>query len=226
MQAYLGNWSGSLTFTIYGDNNLPTLSQAQTYINSVQGQYWFLNLIGSEETYGMIACSLANGYHQFDSIGRPCWGAPNGFGLMQIDPPTGTSQPVRGVLWNWKTNIAAAIEELNTKAVEGNPFWSRQLQQWQQWNADADRANQPEKKVDVPVGPDTQIQAKCPFGLNLDGTVPAGSRSWADAILIKMYNSAPHHYISWDDRDPLNQKWLFNQTNGNGFDYVHKVCTQ
>jgi hypothetical protein len=48
--------------------------------------------------------------------------------------------------------------------------------------------------------------------------------SFADAILIKQYNSAAMNYISLDGTNP--PAWKPHPTNRMGFNYVNRVCSQ
>jgi hypothetical protein len=58
-------------------------------------------------------------FRQFDQEGKPLFGAPNGFGIMQIDNPPATITQI----WNWQLNIDAgkALWAQKTKDAETYP---------------------------------------------------------------------------------------------------------
>ncbi len=60
-------------------------------------------------------------WKHFNSNGLPIWGAPHGYGLMQLDNPRATDQQV----WNWNENIEAGIDLLDAKYNRGLGFPSR-----------------------------------------------------------------------------------------------------
>jgi hypothetical protein len=214
------SYSGGLTFYIRGQN--PTAAQIKTFLGASP---WFLPLIPGAET----------GYQQFRSSGLPYFGAPRGFGVMQVDPPP---QPYEAVLWNWQSNAQAGANQVNTKQFGSYNFWIHpvgasgpndpggQVQQWQTWNT----AN-PNRTVAAPA----DSTGSCVFGSAGDGSPPAGTHSFADAIWIKQYNGAPSgNYIFWDNvTDANNQTWGYHRTetvivNGSPviINYVQRVCSQ
>jgi hypothetical protein len=84
-------------------------------------------------------------------------------------------------LWNWQSNVVAGMQLLLSLEQSGDAFWSAQL---------ATSANSP-----IQIGNDTESQ--CTF-TPITGRTPSGSpHSYADAIILKRYNSAAgnHDYI-------------------------------
>jgi hypothetical protein len=168
-----------------------------------------------------MAQQESGGTQQFNaSTGLPYFGAPNGWGVLQLDPP-----PNSLILWNWQSNIQAAVNQLASKlAGSGGAynFWQRQVDQWHAWNAQYPNATVPIATQDSPWN--------CKFWMVDDqyGSPPAGFRSFADAIWIKQYNGTgtpgfpgTGNYIAWQ-----NPGWRLNQFDDNSRNYVYSVCYQ
>ena len=64
-------------------------------------------------------------FRQFAADGTPLWGPPTGFGVMQIDPPANVAE-----VFNWRTNIADALDLLATKKNEIAGYVNRTQQQY------------------------------------------------------------------------------------------------
>lgn len=60
-------------------------------------------------------------FRQFDSDGLPTFGAPHGFGIMQLDTPP----PTASQIWNWKENVDAGIALFNKKASHAKSYPER-----------------------------------------------------------------------------------------------------
>lgn len=190
---------------------------------------WFLWQMAQRESAGghqfIASAGASNGF--------PLFGGPNGWGLMQIEyqPNTASLWDWHSILWNWRTNIQASVDVLSGKlAGDANhpgayDFWQRQVNEWH------DRNRQfPNDHYDV-AQPDSP--GNCRFAMVDDayGSPPAGSRIYADAIWIKMYNGAPTvsgdpysgNYIAWQ-----RPGWWWNYSDGTPqrLNYVAAVCAQ
>jgi hypothetical protein len=186
------------TFTIGGTN--PSENDAKGKLGS---DPWFLTRIARQES----------GIHQF-SGSSPLFGSPNGWGIMQVDPPPGPEQ-----IWNWHANVQEGkdrLEEKKTDPLHGlNHDWDHRLQEWNQWNQE-----HTDKHVDPP--PDKAEGTQCTFKWN-DGNYGSESvKSFKDACWIKRYNGAAADYIFWDTRDRNNETWGYNNDGG----YVTAVCSK
>jgi hypothetical protein len=77
---------------------------------------WFLKNIFYHETRMAQFCQqglMEIGYCHAsnNNWGMPVFGPPGGYGLGQLDPPPGLD-----AIWNWKSNVAASISLLDSKA--------------------------------------------------------------------------------------------------------------
>lgn len=194
-------------YKILGRN--PT--QAET-VAEVGMTPWFIGGIVAQES----------SFRQFEpSPGLPLWGHPNGWGIMMVENP-----PRDELLYNWRENVAEGVLILNNKFGDADAFWSRQVSQYEQYEADPLHPR-------IPVHPNV-VEGPCVFSHN-----PAASEhSFRDAIWIKMYNGAskprpiPPHihsgmYLYWDnlDTDPLAiPYWQRVELNSENVNYVESVC--
>lgn len=55
-------------------------------------------------------------FRQFDNVGLPLFGPPNGFGIMQLDNP----KPTARQLWDWKQNVGGGFALFKKKNAEVN----------------------------------------------------------------------------------------------------------
>jgi hypothetical protein len=69
----------------------------------------------------------------------------------------------------------------------------------------------------IPV-PDEQ-QGLCLFS-------DTGAHPIEDAVTMKIYNSAPRHYVSWSNERIVAQRWVFNRVNRRNFNYIARVCAE
>ena len=79
------------TFYIRGTN--PTQSQIFSYASTIEEE---------------AVCWKESSFRQFNGTGLPLYGPPNGWGLMQKDPP-----PSLDYLWNWQVNLQGGVDYLN-----------------------------------------------------------------------------------------------------------------
>lgn len=166
---------------------------------------WFLTRIARQES----------GIRQFDSGGAPVFGSPNGWGLMQLDPPPGSSE-----IWSWWANVDAGKAVVNQKNAELTPTWNTRVSEWNSWN-------QAHPNQQVPA-PSPRQEANCEFSWVGGGSGTEATKSFRDACWIKRYNGASGgDYLIWDDfTDPNNPTWAFRPINHLGENYVNLVCSR
>jgi glycosyltransferase involved in cell wall biosynthesis len=118
---------GALTLIVSATVNGKTLT-ASTSGLVIQGTNPLRTAIRAalpNDTLGRIACQ-ESGMRQFvtgvdGGVGRcPTWSADNlgGVGIMQITVPAPTDDQV----WNWRSNLAAGIQELNQKVTTARQY--------------------------------------------------------------------------------------------------------
>jgi hypothetical protein len=61
-------------------------------------------------------------FQQFLSDGTPVFGAPNGFGVMQLDPPDTARQ-----IWDWQQNVDAGKSRFQTALNVVNKYYARMI---------------------------------------------------------------------------------------------------
>jgi hypothetical protein len=94
---------------LIGDNPLP--EQVKQYVNLRPNWQEFYAIVLCESTGNQFEVSQKSTYPPH-KIGWPRYGAPNGYGLMQLDSyPAPTEEQV----WNWKSNVDGGI----TKYLDG-----------------------------------------------------------------------------------------------------------
>jgi hypothetical protein len=64
-------------------------------------------------------------FRQFDLAGQPVFGLPNGFGVMQPDPPSASEQ-----IWDWKANIDEGLARFAVKANDAAGYPARVRRQF------------------------------------------------------------------------------------------------
>ena len=213
---YASNPTQHQTFCIAGTN--PDNSAAKTFLVATPADYtWFIQQLAKTESIDVTARNVF--YNQFKSDFTPLFGPPGGYGMMQLDPPPGPQE-----VWDWRANINGGKNVVVSKrdaATSGaTDFWNRQVQQFNDWNT-----NHTSNPV---LAPDDDPQfaqflsiGNCTF-TSKASNLSADVHPLRDAILIKMYNSAPQNYVSWDN---VNGQWQFSNLNGQNFDYVSRVCS-
>ncbi len=184
---------------------------------AVAGGPWFVDAIVQQEST----------FRQFlSSPGYPLWGTPNGYGLMQLDPP-----PTLATVHNWRQNVADGLVRLNQHGVEAERRWTHPTAgQRAQYEAYISNPNSTPTQgfpacgnlanPCVPVHQDIQTGG-CSFAHN-----PIGNqRSFRDGIWIKNYNGATTLWMVWRNNVPGVPYWQNNPLNNRGEDYVSLVCS-
>jgi len=81
-------------------------------------------------------CWQESRMRQFDNEGWPLFGGPNGWGLMQHDPP-----PTERHIWNWQLNLgagAAYVNECHQNAQDYLNYWHDQAPESWSWDPHTD----------------------------------------------------------------------------------------
>jgi hypothetical protein len=182
--------TATLAFTILGQN-----APAATVKSTLGASPWFIQQLANSESPG---------YLQFQSNGQPVYGAPNGFGIMQLDYHNNVYE-----LWTWTTNVGDGLSLNTSNGTAAATFWASQLTAWQKYNATPGNEQVP-MQANVSDGP-------CVFSYTPSG----GQHPFSDGIWIKMYNSGSSYpFIQW-----AGSSWSVSLTNNYGFDYIGRVCS-
>lgn len=187
----------SFIFYIVGENVAPsnTTLLVDDFYNS-QGAPWFWGNILEEES---------SGRQFFASSEEPLVvGNPDGIGISQIDGKTHGAAD--SYYWNYKGNIVAALNILDSAKSGAYTFWSNQVSQ----------------SNETPVPTNTTCKG------SYFSYPQTGSWNYEDAEWIQAYNGAwPNGYfIAWNEKNYPNE-WHINYPylyNGTTYDYVHSVC--
>jgi hypothetical protein len=220
-------------FYIRGLN--PSETVVKDYLDVVSGcGCWFLHKLVRTETSQLNQFNFGDPGTEFtNSNACPNWGPPDGWGIMQLDPPV-----ITDILWNWKTNVAHGWDWLNGE--KKNIATSK----WNYYNG----------LYDVAINIDPSLInsgiTHYPTGngnVIFDLTPTGDEKSFFDGIWIKNYNGSsgghikpgvfdeegePVHYAGYyyiwqnegDDVD--NPHWAVQNSNSNDRDYVNEVCSQ
>jgi len=226
----------TLVFHIRGTN--PTESAVKQYIEE-QGytHVWFLmSLIRQESQYHQFNPGTDYTPDNNSIAGCPNWGAPHGWGLMQLDVLNSTCgllhrdgkyRPSAEALWNWKKNVEIGYKFLmgEKKCIARNKMEEidNDLEEWNKKNQD----NPVEGHIDQIEGGVTFTHASSPsFTFNW-GKLDAGKRSFLDAVWIKSYNGNSQGYY-YNLVVPENSKekpyFTLNRINNENRNYVEDVC--
>ena len=243
------NWSPGISYFLGGDATLTwtyNSGPAQTFTFKIGGKnpspQAVLNLLSSSPHWFTLKIAKSEhpggDYKQFsdNSSGTPIFGQPDGWGIMQIDPPGDIQRK-----WNWQMNVQEGLARLQEKVDGGYAFWRTQVIQWHDWN-------EQHPPADLRLPPDNVSEASCTFTLSplnqspwTQPTAGGGTYWYGDAIAIKRYNGAsappgtgePPNYLTWRNGGDFinNPYWHFTFLNaGSGsippFNYVNRVCSQ
>ena len=199
---------GSFNFRILGQNpNYSTVeSQLSTYpwFAANGGTPWFLYQLVNQES----------SYQQFNNTGAkaglPNYGAPQGFGLMQVDPPRSPA-----TLYDWTHNAGDGLAIL--QGFYAVPYWQAQKASWQRYNA-----LQSQSPTFNPPPDDTE--GTCTFSY----APLATEYPYSDAVWIKRYNSGgASKNFSYNNFITFSAPaWIINHLAPNGTNYVLAVCNR
>ena len=167
---------GSVTgaFCIKGTN--PFRADILTFLNhGLPGYLWAEPFMIQQESSFLQYTGGMYGTPRTD--GSPAWG----YGLMQITNPVATVDD----RWNWQINITTGTNLLLKLEASADTFWASSIS-----NA---------VTSSIAIGLDRE--GSCTFDPNIVGRTLSGvSHGYADAILLKKYNSANtgHDYIQFN----------------------------
>jgi hypothetical protein len=201
--SYASQTPRTFTFNVLGQN--PDVGAIQSAL--VAEYPWYSTTRGAAPWFLFQLVNHESHYKQFNNDGTANFGPPNGFGVMQVDPPSSLYQ-----IWDWTENIPEGLNRLN--AYNADTFWNQQVQNWQSFNL-LQLANGLQT---VPAPLDTS-EGPCVFSSSPQGS----SHPYSDAIWMKRYNTGPNYtpYLRFDSALHL---WIFNFLGGDGNDYVGLVC--
>lgn len=138
-------------------------------------------------------------YKQFDSLGYPLWGTPDGIGLLQLEPPNRTS--VDQDYWSWPANVADGLSLLNRNQSGAYNHWTAQISSAQ---------------ADGGPNPPSLSGTYCAFRNPQNGGDYYGDADW-----IHAYNA--YYYTQWVRPAPPNLGY-WNMDGYNHSGYVQNVC--
>lgn len=197
----------AFTFQIRGTN--PSEANAKTRLGSSP---WFLTRIARQES----------GIRQFNG-NDPLFGAPNGWGMMQLDPPPGPQE-----IWSWWANVDAGKVRLNQKNGELTPRWNERVEDWTTWNRD-----NPNQQVAPPA---PRQEGNCLFVWANGGSGSESEKSFRDACWIKRYNGLgvqpARDFLIWQNTGVYEQdpRWEYYPSatlpDGRIVYYVQTICNQ
>jgi hypothetical protein len=227
---FLSNNENTFVFYIRGNN--PEENVVQTLLSELSNDgIWFLNrLVREESQYEQFNDGGAPSTDWTSSDDCPNWGYPNGWGLMQLDPPG-----LENNLWNWRENVTNGYNFLNGEkrniALGG---WNQHIGAYNTDRAlDASLTNSGETHTTI-INGDNET-----FDFDLEPGV--GEYSLFDACWIKAYNGVSGdipipgenrvytgYYYIWRNQgdDAENPRWVINNTNSNDRDYVSDVLNE
>jgi hypothetical protein len=185
----------------------PLDSNTVQYIKSRQGRFWYAWAIAQHESR-----QWKQVFNQFNEGGRvanePNFGAPDGWGLFQIDSARGAKVSTAEV-WDWRTNAQAGFDELVTAERDTRNYFAAIQRTYPS-------AYEPPPETYTPPGCKTVLTAE-------------------EASIIQCYNGASivrkmrngHGTLSYyrscwgfDPSAPSGKRWRFVKNRNN---YVYKV---
>lgn len=220
--------SNEHTFTFYVRGNNPTENAIKSEIDRISnGNPWFFKkIVRQESDYRQFNNGTATA-EWTNSDKCPNWGAPDGWGLVQKDPPDSEAD-----LWNWMTNLETGYNFLmGEKHGIATGAWNRNYEEYQQYMAIYPNYSY------LGTTTYTASTSVC-FALNPTGT----QRSFFDGVWIKSYNGntggdpipgetgnyAGYYYV-WQNRgdDENSPHWAVQNLNTENppVDYVAGVCS-
>jgi hypothetical protein len=196
---YLAAAPQTFQFCINGLN--PSADTVKTQLGTSP---WFIRDIAYDESK----------YAQFNASKNPLFGAPHGFGIMQMDPP-----PSQLDVFDWTQNVTDGVSKVNGLGPGALAFWNRQVAQYTKCAA---------AHNNTPPPPSNDSEGtSCVFSYTPTGT----EYPFSDAIWIKQYNGAAQNYIVWLNTgshatNPLWQFYKCATTSVGTVCYVSRICSQ
>jgi len=191
-----GVQQSSFNFFVNGTN--PPNSTVDSYLSNGDGAWFKQNLVAYES--GAYTDAPYNQYHQFVATPYdPVWGAPDGIGLMQLEPPARASGDAD--FWAWPVNVADGLSWLDGKKSAAYQSWNNELTQMQSLTGGN------------PVYPPPTGYTYCYFSYPQNG-----NDSYSDGDWIHYYNG--NYFIFFHPADSSGpNRWDIDTTG-----YVMKVC--
>lgn len=213
--AYNGTAQPDFSFFINGLS--PSVQAVDSYASS--GPWFTYNLITAESNY-----------YQYDALGYPTWGAPDGIGLMQLEPPNRFS--LDEDYWVWSENVADGLQVIKNILATNGPnsgpytYWTNEYKDMvSNTSGHPVAANWPSDCVNhangaVCGGFSPAPYFYCSFSSSSSNGSPNG---FGDGNWIHAYNGS--YFVDWvDGVNGATGHWEYDvQGPRNG--YVYKVCT-
>lgn len=188
--SYSGN-TLTTTFCIPGTNTVG--SNLQPIVNTFAANFWGVLPAFKQESYGGSQFNIqgrpSTPLNTITPYGYPLSDGPSGwgYGISQISNEVGSADE----LWNWQSNIEIGMSVFANAELGADPFWSAQTSAYSTYFA----------AHSSPPAYGSDIESLCTFAPNLFGRTPSLSpHSYADAIILKRYNSAGtnHDYLAFN----------------------------
>ena len=112
--------AGSVTFRLRGKN--PLDADARARIDTSVGASFTAYAWGMAKHESRFGPRAFNQFNAGVTNGTPFYGAPNGWGMCQIDRPVGNPGVTTAEVWNWHTNVTAMNAKLVEKQADYNRF--------------------------------------------------------------------------------------------------------
>jgi hypothetical protein len=158
------------TIVFYIRGTNPSAGAIQGYANTLGNVPWFFMAVVQQE-------SRTLNFRTADKL--PLQSFDNGFGLMQL---TNSPTPDYNSIFNWKRNVEMGLQKIHDKQDAATGWVNRQRGQCIQ-----------ELAAQCPLIP-TTTDANCVFSDQSGST-----KTFVDAVAIKMYNGAVAHYVAGDN---------------------------
>lgn len=187
-------------FKIWGVN--PSDQTVKDYISAREPKMWYNLPVALQESVTTL--------NQFDpepklvDIGKPLENkrkkgadGDGGIGIYQLT----ANIKYPNDLWKWTQNVSGGIRRLSELRGVGVDFMNRQrgqaLNEWGRTCLDSEDIIPPGHAVPIPDRQEGTAERHVIFSETM-----AGARPFEDAIAVKAYNGANHHYCAWIQEDP------------------------
>ena len=219
----------SKKFYIRGIN--PSKEEILSYLNQMGYNEWYLPKMIMHESK-MSQFNSGTDFKPDGFVGCPNWGAPNGYGLMQLDN-FGDNENGSKIyattheIWNWKSNIDRGVRFLR----EDKAKWARDKMEgyMEKYNEDKHRIEGPIKYY-IAEGPNAGLEViELREGNNTEYEIfsiypTERERSMTDAITIRYYNGGLYCKYKHENIKKGISPWIISPTNSKGFNYVERIC--
>lgn len=194
---------GSVTFRLRGKNPLDAAARAR--IDTSVGASFTAYAWGMAKHESRFGPRAFNQFNAGVTNGTPFYGAPNGWGMCQIDRPLGNPGVTTAEVWNWHTNVGAMNEKLVEKQTVYNRFIGYFRQDYGQ------QANWSEPPAAHTIGA-TTLPAEAWGVMVLYNGADAGVTA---SFTPSTAQSHPNGFRSPWRFNPLNGAWTFDDNTNN-----------